>query len=457
MTSEARDKPIRLGIDLGSRGCRVGYVHPDEEGAVVTVPFTLDNFRPCFPITEYLYTNDLYASRFFPGLTQRIARDFELNLFGRTVLARTVLKDLLRQAVDASAQFANRPVEGMVVCHPLWAGSDLASVLREGMRETGLTMTGLTSDVEAACAAFRANEMSGETNATVLVVSAGYTGAGFAVVRITPRSVRTLAEMGEQGLLAGNTIDFAIMQSTLFLLAEQRVDVHNERGNDAWFDFQYHAELAKQELGARDSCDFEIPIGLVPSSRGPMRAELVGEAFRAMIGEELDVCMDVVADLLEEAQVGKGELDRVLLVGGSTRLLSVTQRLREEFRDVEVRHLSPEAVANGAALLAIERAESERTPARTSREPVWFVPTRRLVPGLVRLIDPIPALADTAGLPSTGVPSLPVAPIDTVTLRAIRELMARGELRQAETHLRRLIDAAERVMTECRSAGGAQR
>ena len=79
--------------------------------------------------------------------------------------------------------------------------------------------------------------------------------------------------------------------------------------------------------------------------------------FAPIVDQTFDVCRDA----LSVARLNVGELDQVLLVGGSTRIPLVKRRVEEFFRRAGQNHLSPdEVVAMGAAIQASALAGAER-------------------------------------------------------------------------------------------------
>jgi molecular chaperone DnaK (HSP70) len=448
MKTDGARPAIRLGIDFGTTACRVAYLHPGAERAVVPVPLSLEQVRPCFPIVERLSNNDLYTSRFFPGVLQRLLPDFRLTLRGEIRRTRDVVAELIQKAIREGENFAGRPVEAVVLGAHLGIDGDAREAFREALRATGLPGA-LSSDAEAACACFRATEMREGEHATVLVFSAGYMGLGVAAGRITPRGVRVLAKAADQGVLAGNVLDFTIMQATVRCLEEARILLTDTAHAWApWSALLDAAETAKRDVQDGKEVVFRVPEALVGGTPGPVRVKLMGPVFREVVRTHMDRALELVAGVLDDTGVKDSELGYVLLVGGTTHLPDVVQGVQARFGADKVRHLPPDAVAGGAALLAAAAA----SPADLGGDafpvagPFLFQPdplaTRR--PGLVVLASE--TSAPPAGGPPARRPAELPAPVDTLTLAAIQARLDAGERAEARSELTRLAEAVRRKL-----------
>jgi molecular chaperone DnaK (HSP70) len=149
-------------------------VHPGSEKVVVPVPLPLDHFRPCFPIAEDFRSPDRYCSRFFPGLTQRLRREFQIGMRNQPTSSRQIAAELVQRAIQEAESFAGRPIESLILSAPVTLNDDARNALTQAITLSKLPGE-LRSDVEAACAAFRQTELGDSEHTTVLILSAGYT------------------------------------------------------------------------------------------------------------------------------------------------------------------------------------------------------------------------------------------------------------------------------------------
>src|SRR4029079_17853829 len=123
----------------------------------------------------------------------------------------------------------------------------------------------------------------------------------------------------------------------------------------------------------------------------------------------IDQTFEVCRDALGVARLTVGDLDQVLLVGGSTRIPLVRRRVEEFFRRAGQCHLSPdEVVAMGAAIQASALAGADR---RKSAIPPRRAPARRAsaTPGVGRGTQP------------TGGPTSPEAGVGRLRLSSMTD------------------------------------
>jgi hypothetical protein len=344
-------EPIRLGIDLGSTIFRAAYVHPEDEHALVTVPISIDEFRPCFPIAERLHFNEVYISRYFPSLIQRLDREFELSFGGRVRTATDLLAELVVRTVEAARNYAARDVEALVLSGPMWLSTESRAAARQAAAAAKLAHAEVCTDAQSLAAWSRAEPGLADSSETMLFFVAGYTGMGVALARSTPRGVRVLARSGHQGILAGNCLDFAIMQGTYQLLRQERIVTTEATALGPWVDLQAAAQSAKEAVAEGRDAELRFPTALAPEV-GKVKLCVSAAAFTRMVETQMTEAVSLVDDILEDAGVQLPEVRHVLLFGGTTHIPTIRERLTAHFPQAKVRHLPSEAVAFGAARLA---------------------------------------------------------------------------------------------------------
>jgi len=120
------------------------------------------------------------------------------------------------------------------------------------------------------------------------------------------------------------------------------------------------AEKAKIELSESDSAEITVPEILGTS----LDEEVTIEQYNAMIGPRVDETITKIRDVLKSAKLSAADIDRVILVGGSTRNRLVRERVADEVKDPWTSDRVDEVVAQGAAIVAghISAPEEDLTP-----------------------------------------------------------------------------------------------
>jgi molecular chaperone DnaK (HSP70) len=449
MNSNQQDPmAIKVGVDLGSARCRAAYVLPRGDGAVVSVPMRTTDFQPFFPLVEPLQESLPYQPRFFPSVIQRLRPEFRLDIMDTQLESDKIVALLLSRISRAAASFAGETVTGMVVSHPVWADAAMRELLRNGIAASGHKDGALCSDVEAACASFRTQNGKNDV-ATVLAISAGYMGLGIAAARMTQRSVRILAENGDQGTLAGNVLDYALVQGAFHCLEAHHIPI---AAGDPIIWNAVHASIdrVKQAISSGESVEFSLPGSLTPEHRNGLRMIAHGNKFRQVVDEHVAAALSIIDHVLVEADTKPEEIRHILLIGGTTYLPEVAPVLHGRFPGAEIRHLPDESIATGAALLAHERSFAETLsstgPAASSRP---YRPTRPLQDGIVELVEPR-RNADGASRNTESHPvQAPEQDLDKLTLASVRALSA-DHARRALERLREAVDMEIKRLDERR-------
>lgn len=115
------------------------------------------------------------------------------------------------------------------------------------------------------------------------------------------------------------------------------------------------AEKAKIELSSTAKTSINIPfITATETGSKHLEMELSRQKFESLISELIEATIEPVNRALEDSQLQAGELDRVILVGGSTRIPAVQKAIENYFgHDAINRTVNPdEAIAVGAAIQA---------------------------------------------------------------------------------------------------------
>ncbi|MCL4299599.1 MAG: Hsp70 family protein [Anaerolineae bacterium] len=184
---------------------------------------------------------------------------------------------------------------------------------------------------------------------TVLVYDLGGGTFDVTIMRVEGQEIKILATDGDHQL-GGKDFDDALMRFTV----EQFVSEHNfDPTSDPFVagELRMHAEKAKRELSKRTKT-----LIMLRAQGKVSRIETTRKQFETLIKPKLDTTLTLVRSVLKDAGLQPGQVDRILLVGGSTRTPAVASTLAEFFGKAPDNSINPdEAVALGAALVAAKR------------------------------------------------------------------------------------------------------
>lgn len=211
----------------------------------------------------------------------------------------------------------------------------------------GFKVLDLLNEPTAAGIAFGVERSQGHE--TVIVYDLGGGTFDVTLMRVEGEKVRIISTDGDHQL-GGKDFDDAIMR----LAVEQFVVEHNfDPTTDPYVaeDLRQHAEKAKRELSKRSKT-----VLMLRAQGKSSRVKIAREQFEALIKPKLDTTLTLVRGALREARLKPEGIDRVLLIGGSTRIPAVRELLHRYFgKEPDISVNPDEAVSLGAALMAARK------------------------------------------------------------------------------------------------------
>lgn len=276
------------------------------------------------------------AARFERTPKTRVAAG-TLTLGGRAVPVADAVRAVLERVV-AAARAQGGPVDELVLTHPVSWGEEEVTVLLAAAAGLAPSVRPVAEPVAAAAALGLA---AGET---VLVVDLGAAACEVAVVRREPAGFAVLASAGLPDV-GGDAFDARIVERVRPSL---RAPLESPRDRQLLLD---SARAGKELLSRHESTEIVLP---------DHRAVRLDRAeFEQLVGGDVEKVVEKVAALVAGLA---DECERVVLVGGASRVPLVARRLAESTGRPVAADPEPEtAVARGALLLAGGTANTKDT------------------------------------------------------------------------------------------------
>lgn len=278
-----------------------------------------------------------------PAISQRIHGES---------LPPEVVQALILERLKNDAEQKLGPLDGAVVTVPAYFDEPRRKATQDAGLLAGLNVIDIINEPTAAAIAYGVQEgfltQVGEAKQPETIVVYDLGGGTFDVtlMRIDGQNYEVLATDGDV-MLGG--IDWN--QCLLGFLAEQFLEKHgfDPRQEEVGFQrLQREAEDAKRALSVREKTTASMDY-----REHGLRTSLTRQQFDAMSAHLLNRTQFTLENLLAESGMQWGDVTRVLLVGGSTRMPMVVEMIERVSGKTPDRSLSAdEAVAHGAAIYA---------------------------------------------------------------------------------------------------------
>jgi actin-like ATPase involved in cell morphogenesis len=427
----------RVGIDFGTT-FTAAAVHRDGEQVAELVP--LGDNKPAAASVIFVAPDGSLVmgdaavrravtdpDRVVREVKRRVGDQTPVLVAGEPIDAHTLAACFVRWVVDRVTEREGAPPAAVALTHPASWGQHKCALFTEALAEQGIESITLVAEPAAAAVAYTASQHV-EPGSAIGVYDLGGGTFDAAVVR-------QLAEGGfeligsPEGLesLGGVDFDEAVFEHVREIVGTQwtELDFTDPLVRTAAATLRRECTDAKEALSA--DTEVTIPVMLPGVST---RVRMVRPEFEQLVGPAIDATVEALRAACASAGLAPGDLSAVLLVGGSSRIPLVAQRVSGAFdRPVTVDSDPKAVVATGAVLSiapAAARPAERTTVAETLRPPVpAFRPRRALTIG-VGVVACLAALVVTASAVGTDlIPGGNAAQVvaDPITTDGPREVL----------------------------------
>ncbi|WP_329133520.1 Hsp70 family protein [Streptomyces sp. NBC_01476] len=272
----------------------------------------------------------------------------EIRLGEHYLSAVQVSAILLRRLKEDAERAAGTPFRRAVITVPAYFAEPQINAVREAGRLAGFHVARIVPEPTAAAHAFGVGPSGNETKdyVTVLVFDLGGGTFDVSLLTIGP-GYFSVDKLGGDNLLGGTDFD-ALLDDHL----RKQLHGRDHSGEGDASRIRAAAERAKVELSARDVS--EVTLAPLGRKGGSWSGAVRRTVFEELLAEHLRRMRETIGSVLKEAPALPEDIQRVLLVGGSTRIPAVRRDLQDLFGEDKVSDaIDPMmAVAHGAAVEA---------------------------------------------------------------------------------------------------------
>ncbi len=344
-----------IGIDLGTtNSCVAVYeggeptVIPNPEGARTTpsvVAFTKTGERIVGQVAKRQSITN--PDRTIISIKRDMGTNKKVNIDGKSYTPQEISAMILQKMKADAEAFLGTTVTEAVITVPAYFSDAQRQATKDAGKIAGLEVKRIINEPTAAALAYG---MDKEENQKIMVFDLGGGTFDVSLLEISDGVFEVLATAGNNKLGGDDFDDRIIDWMVETFKKENGVDLRSDkmvlqRLKDA-------AEKAKIELSGMTSSNINLPF-ITATSSGPLHFEatLTRAKFDELTADLVDKTMGPTKQVLSDAGLRPSEVDKVLLVGGSTRIPAVQEAVKKFIGKDPFKGINPdECVALGAAI-----------------------------------------------------------------------------------------------------------
>jgi len=346
-----------IGIDLGTTNSCVAFMEggeavviPNSEGARTTpsvVAFSKTGERLVGQVAKrQAITN---AERTIISIKREMGHDYKVKIDDKEYTPQEISAMILQKLKADAEAYIGSPVTQAVITVPAYFTDSQRQATRDAGQIAGLEVLRIINEPTAAALAYGIDK---EGDQTILVYDLGGGTFDVSILDIGEGVFEVRATAGNNRL-GGDDFDQRIMNWMIDEFKKSHgIDLKTDKM--ALQRLKEAAEKAKHELSTLLTTQINLPF-ITATAEGPVHLDmtLTRAKFEEMIRDLIDETLECTRRALKDADLTPKDIDKVLLVGGSTRVPAVQEAIKQLIGKEPFKGINPdECVAIGAAIQA---------------------------------------------------------------------------------------------------------
>ena len=344
-----------IGIDLGTTNSCVAVMEggkpvviPNAEGARTTpsiVAFTKTGERLVGDAAKRQAVTN--SERTISSIKRYMGTDHKVDIDGKGYTPQEISAMILQKLKADAESYLGEKVTEAVITVPAYFNDAQRQATKDAGKIAGLDVKRIINEPTAAALAYG---LDNEKEQKIMVYDLGGGTFDVSIIEIGDGVIEVLATNGDTHL-GGDDFDNKI---TDWLIAEFKKESGVDLSGDkmAMQRLKEAAEKAKKELSTQTTTDINLPF-ITATDAGPqhLNMALTRAKFDELTLDLIERTATPVQNALRDAGITASELGKVLLVGGSTRMLSAQEKVKQLTGHEPSKTLNPdECVAIGASI-----------------------------------------------------------------------------------------------------------
>ena len=344
-----------IGIDLGTTNSCVSVIEggepvviPNAEGARTTpsvVAFSKDGERMVGNVAKrQAITN---PEKTISSIKRHMGSDYKVNIDGKAYTPQEISAIILQKLKSDAEAYLGEKVTEAVITVPAYFTDSQRQATKDAGKIAGLDVKRIINEPTAAALAFGIDK---EDDQKVMVYDLGGGTFDVSIIEMGDGVQEVLATAGNNHL-GGDDFDKKVMD---YIVAQFKSETGIDLSNDkmAMQRVKEAAEKAKIDLSGMTTAQISLPF-ITADATGPKHLEttLTRAKFNEMTADLVEATMGPVRQAMKDSGLSMNDIDKILLVGGSTRIPAVQEAIQKFSGKEPFKGINPdECVAMGAAL-----------------------------------------------------------------------------------------------------------
>ena len=344
-----------IGIDLGTTNSCVAVM----EGGKPTVVTNTEGQRTTPSVVGFAKNGERLvgdaakrqavtnADKTVSSIKRHMGTDFKVTIDDKKYSPQEISAMILQKLKKDAENYLGEPVTEAVITVPAYFNDAQRQATKDAGKIAGLDVKRIINEPTAAALAYG---LDNENEQKIMVYDLGGGTFDVSVIEIGDGVIEVLATAGDNRL-GGDDFDERI---TRYMIDEFKKQEGVDLGLDkmALQRLKEAAEKAKKELSSATTTNINLPF-ITATADGPKHFDmnLTRAKFEELVSDLIERTVIPVQNALRDAGIKPSDLSKVLLVGGSTRVPAVQEKVRQLTGHEPSKTLNPdECVAIGASI-----------------------------------------------------------------------------------------------------------
>ncbi|MDX8359534.1 MULTISPECIES: molecular chaperone DnaK [Bacillaceae] len=343
-----------IGIDLGTTNSCVAVMEggeakviPNPEGNRTT-PSVVSFKNGERQVGEVAKRQAITNPNTIISIKRHMGTDYTVEVEGKKYTPQEVSSIILQHLKSYAEEYLGEPVTKAVITVPAYFNDAERQATKDAGKIAGLEVERIINEPTAAALAYGLDKM--EEDQTILVYDLGGGTFDVSILELGDGVFEVRSTAGDNRL-GGDDFDQVVIDH---LVAEFKKEngIDLSKDNMALQRLKDAAEKAKKDLSGVTQTQISLPF-ITAGEAGPLHLEvsLTRAKFDELSADLVERTMGPTRQAMSDAGLSASEIDKVILVGGSTRIPAVQEALKKAVGQEPHKGVNPdEVVASGAAI-----------------------------------------------------------------------------------------------------------